>query len=66
MLSFGRKAVSASSATLWTAASQASLHVGSPRHDRCGLLSPSPEDLSNQGLSPHLLLVIILDLKVIT
>ena len=64
MLSFGHKAVSASSATRWTAASQASLHVGSPRQDRCGLLSPSSEDLPNQGLSLHLLLVIIL--KVIT
>ena len=76
--SFGCRVVSASFATLWTIASQAPLPVGFPRQDRCGLLFPSPEDLPNQGLSPHLLrwqadslpgkplLVIILDLKVIT
>ena len=78
LLSSGFQVVSESFATPWTTASQAPLPVGFPRQDRCGLLFPSPEDLPNQGLSPHLLcwqadslpgkplLFIILDLKVIT
>ena len=42
------------SATLWTAACQASLSMGSPRQEyKSGFLSPSPGDLPNIGTEPR-------------